>query len=139
MAAEDVDPERHASGLAAGRHLALDRSEVARQHARRPVAARILQRDVGGTVTTLRVAGHPPRPARRLNAGDSRYRLGHVPHDERHVLDAARVVEALQLVPRPAVGVGHHEHRGILRMGFQQAEVGGNHRHDVDPGLRVTR
>ena len=38
-----------------------------------------------------------------------------------------------------AVGVGHHQHRGVRGMGLKQVQEGGNHAHDVDPGLRVAR
>ena len=119
MAEEDVDGKRPAAGLVAGRHLALDRGEVPRQHARRPVPLRVLQRDVGGAVTALRVPGQSPGPARRLDAGDPGYRVRHVPRDEGHVLDAARVVEALEPVPGTAIGVGHHQHRGVVGVGSQ--------------------
>src|SRR6267142_1816195 len=95
MAEEDVDLERLTAGFVAGRHLAPDRGEGSRQHARRPVPRRVLQRDVGGAVAALRVPGQSPGPARRLDAGDPGYRVRHVPRDEGHVLDAAGVVEAL--------------------------------------------
>ena len=49
------------------------------------------------------------------------------------------IVQALQPVLLAAVGIGHHEHRGVRGMGLEQVKEGGNHAHDVDPRLRVAR
>ena len=138
-AEEHIDQVRLGPRLVALGYLAPDRVEVPRHHAHSTVACRILQRDVGGAVAALRVTGQSPGPARRLDAGDPRHRLGHVPCNEGHVLDAAWGVEALQPILLAAVGIGHHEHRGVRWMGLEQVKEGRNHAHDVDPGLRVAR